>query len=525
MPDVNNGRDVKETVLPSASAPAVSTKTKFPPHWAGTWWYGVLVAVAAFLVGLFGAVWNDAIKDAFPFCCWLDFKDTLHWHRWTPQTAVYVFWGSAFAWLVFFIFRQLSESKSIELLQKSAGNIALEVGSVHEQVGEITTSVGTLKESTQKVVSEVSFVQSGVKEVSDSVGIVKANAQQIVRDVNSVNSRVNEVTVSASEIKKDTGEVRKNLDEAKTSTTALQNAVDNVTGRITKIGDDLQTLPPPNFRQELVLAADNVHTLLNSNWPRSADNKDRQTLIDAICSMLEHMARMVAHYSPQDKANYGADVMFFWETSSVSPEEIKVSRRYRDASLADGDIDGFLVLDGALQGSVVKTNAKTLTGTVRHAAQMTVDDLRDTLVFAIPDPDKSRKQGKWIIAPVAPVAFVSGNFYGWPDTRSFSSLKASPLFALEDRVIEELERYHRGPRGSLVASVYSFPLIFPDAEMTATVFGTLNLHCDKPNMFSNETQSKIFTSVTTPLINQISEACYLKWRLKRDAENDAPQGS
>jgi hypothetical protein len=67
MPDVNNGRDSKEAALPSASAPAVSTETKFPPHWAGTWWYGVLVAVAAFLVGLFGSVWNDAIKDAFPF--------------------------------------------------------------------------------------------------------------------------------------------------------------------------------------------------------------------------------------------------------------------------------------------------------------------------------------------------------------------------------------------------------------------------------------------------------------------------
>jgi uncharacterized protein YoxC len=463
----------------------------------------VLVAVAAFLVGLFGSVWNDAIKDAFPFCCWLDFKDTLHWHSWTPHKAVYVFWASAFAWLVFFIFRQLSESKSIELLQKSAGNIALEVGSVHEQVGEITTNVGTLKESTQKVVSEVSSVQSGVKEVTVSVGIVKENAQQIVRDVNSVNSRVNEVTASASEIKKDTGEVRKNLDEAKTSAAALQSAVNDVTGQISKIGEDLQTLPPPNFRQQLIIASDAVYKLLNQGWPRRANASQRRQLTESICSMLEHIALMVAQYESKDQGAHGADIMLFWKASSLTGDELAKSSEYLDLHFSDADVVGYLVTDETLHASTRPESSRETALRLREGG----------LVFPIPEKYKCGTENSRKVPPVAPVAFASGSFFGWPDTSTFSTPELKEKFILDNGVITALENFYKGEYGSRMKSIYSFPLMFPRAELHA--FGTLNVYCNEANIFKNRAQATIFTTVAQPIINQIAEACYLRRSLGR----------
>jgi hypothetical protein len=42
-------------------------------------WYGVVVAILAFITGVFGSTATDSIKNTFPFCCYVGFSGPQDW--------------------------------------------------------------------------------------------------------------------------------------------------------------------------------------------------------------------------------------------------------------------------------------------------------------------------------------------------------------------------------------------------------------------------------------------------------------
>jgi hypothetical protein len=279
--------------------------------------------------------------------------------------------------------------------------------------------------------------------------------------------------------------------------------VSRLSDSVDRVDEHVQTLPPPNFRQTLVTASDDAYRALNEISQRNfIDAQKSKGLIDAICNMLGTVVHLVAQFNFKSDALYSADVMLYWGLSDLSEEETQAARRFVVEPLTDKDIIGFLVPARSLQPV-----------SPLLAGKLVVKRERQIVVFPIPDPSKKKEGEKWKIPPISPVAFVSGKALNWDNVSTLPSLKNSSAYALTEDVIKELGYYYQETYGFPVMSVCSFPLIFP--KNGPEVFGVLNVYCSMKDIFSGDTQAEIFTAVTTPLINQICEACYLQHGLGR----------
>lgn len=252
--------------------------------------------------------------------------------------------------------------------------------------------------------------------------------------------------------------------------------------------DTVRTMPPQNLLNIYSRIYSDISAYTHDYvLSMDDDNPEKpQILEDAIRYTLDGMCTLVSAFENYpDGAVYSANIMAFREVEGLSPEEEQTllgRLRFMDLRTLQG-LRGVLDLQTQLSSSS------------RDHDSFAMDP--DLKPLALPlFSQESIVSGKTRFLPGAPRAFVDGACL-IEDASDMAEL-VSEECDVSPGVLNEIETYFNRETSKRIGSILSVRVEKNKPEM-----GVINIHCDRPNILSDQKQLYTYINLINPLTDII----------------------
>ena len=435
---------------------------------AGTWGYGVVIAILAFIPGLMGSTHAEAIRSAAPFCCVIGMDSYIPGRMKAAPVPVFMFWTSAILWLGLFTLRQVADSAAVKQAQAHAAELKDAVDKTKGTAEQLVGDVGKAKTDLEAAVANTrSNLTTHVTDTSQRIDHHLADAKASLGDaVVETKSRIEQNILEASK------HAQKINDTIVATTGRLEAAAGATQSVLDQVHRDVQTLPPKSYLPVLA-----EHTVLAHHgipWGTTPTTRACMLMLSVV-----QLAR--AYDSRMELVRYAANVMRFWPNPSREfSDTMATIRPPLPTAFGPDDLAGVLVLDEDLTVSLDSVD--------------THDERVSKVAFGIP---RDLEAGKALLFPGAPKAFAfqravrphDALVYTTSDLQQVPAMmRTSGVFGDSDVLRMEGLFGAGSVQGQWVRSGLSFPLFVREhgAGGSVTPVGVLNIHCDKSNPLGSD---------------------------------------
>ena len=238
----------------------------------------------------------------------------------------------------------------------------------------------------------------------------------------------------------------------------------------------IRTLPPADFLGVFSLLYNKATKAAETIFGPPKSTADVAVFEQAVRTMLRFLAILVQQFDGADpKVRYAANIMIFRNTASMTSahrEALRKRLKFSDEAVAIDQLKGVLEL------------MKNLSVVIDDSNVQPDNEVTD---IVLPVPRTQVLEGKYLVLPGAPQAFVEKGPQTYPSTDQLASwCKHNGDFAqhIQQKVVE----YYQGAK--LLRSFVSIP-VFPNDDQgeddkTKDPIAVVNIHCDRENILRVE---------------------------------------
>lgn len=255
-----------------------------------------------------------------------------------------------------------------------------------------------------------------------------------------------------------------------------------------------QILPSHEFLGDVHINTKNIFEILNEYYLKRG--KLKRSELEGMVSQGLHsiLALLSAYetdlYGESEDVAYGANVMTFsscYKKDKSLRDRVKKSLLFVDGSTDLDSLEGVLVFQPKLSASSMHPDRKW-------------DPLLQKLKLYLPVPNQSFINGKYVVLPGAPLAYLEPNSVN----RYVDTLRLHEWMDEEGDFLQSIKTqvrdYFSSEQTQSVRSFLSLPLVHKDQ-----CIAVLNIHKNQPKLLYKDEQLNFFTRLLLPYCEALAE--------------------
>ena len=284
--------------------------------------------------------------------------------------------------------------------------------------------------------------------------------------------------------------IRTNLDAADRERARAEGQLIDQTKKLEEL---IRTLPPVDFLQHFKAFYDLAYEAFSQGQTNQSGSDEAKDANSTVQFLLFCLLALIQKFEAKGlDLVYSGNVMLYMPVESM-PDRTKAEVRAR-LRFIEPETD-LSALEGILD---LETDLSTSTRNDGEGP----DESLASMAFPVPRIKQHERSHLWRVLPGAPLAFVTGEVFGYTDTAQLIEwCRTEGDFApsISDQIVE----YFRHGAGRNIKSFVSFPLISP---IEKRAIGVINVHCDHTGMLEEKEQSKHLWLLLAPFISLLAEA-------------------